>query len=58
MVVNKKWECSECSKTFNNIYNFKRHLVIHDKNGQVKCEVFILKNPATSKRVVMNDTCK
>ncbi|OXA43265.1 PR domain zinc finger protein 5 [Folsomia candida] len=46
MVVNKKWECSECSKTFNNIYNFKRHLVIHDKNGQVKCEICgkILKN--------------
>lgn len=34
-----KWECPTCSKTFKTKQHFTQHVVTHDPNAKVKCEV-------------------
>ncbi|OXA47582.1 zinc finger protein 665-like [Folsomia candida] len=34
-----KWECPKCSKMFKTCHNLTRHMVTHDPDAKVKCEV-------------------
>ncbi|XP_035713616.1 zinc finger protein 37 homolog [Folsomia candida] len=35
----KKWECPKCLKTFKAKYKLTRHIVRHDPDAKVKCEI-------------------
>lgn len=35
----KKYDCPHCAKTFKTKPHLNRHLVTHEPDGQVKCQV-------------------
>ncbi|OXA45409.1 Zinc finger protein PLAGL1 [Folsomia candida] len=39
LIPGKEWECAKCSKTFDTFDVLARHVVTHDPNATLKCEV-------------------